>query len=164
MEAIWKPVVGYEGLYEISSLGKVRSIYRGRNTGKALAPIKSQNGYLVVTPSKNGVVKQKSIHRLVAMAFLPNPKSKICVNHINGDKHDNRVENLEWATYQENEVHSHVHLGKQTWNKNLTHCKRGHEFTASNTRVEPDGEKSCRECHKLRMKAYRLRIKQGGMK
>jgi len=99
-ETIWKDVVGYEGLYSVSNTGKVWSHIRE----KELQPM-SCRGYLRVHLCKNGRTKAVPIHRIVAMAFIANPSNKPTVNHINEDKLDNRVENLEWATVAENNNH-----------------------------------------------------------
>lgn len=93
----WKPVVGYEGLYEVSNYGKVRSIKRDI----ILKPY-CYNGYLYVSLYKNGEVKCCRVHRIVAQAFIPNPENKATVNHKNEVRDDNRVCNLEWNTYKEN--------------------------------------------------------------
>lgn len=99
-ETIWKDVVGYEGLYSVSNTGKVWSHIRERE----LQPM-SCRGYLRVHLCKHGRTKAVPIHRIVAMAFIANPSNKPTVNHINEDKLDNRVENLEWATVAENNNH-----------------------------------------------------------
>lgn len=104
---IWKPVVGYEGLYECSSLGNVRSLDRidsvGRRIkGKHIKPLESRFGYHRLSLCKEGKVITHSVHRLVAEAFLPNPDNKPCVDHINTDRTDCRVENLRWVTIKEN--------------------------------------------------------------
>ena len=96
----WRDVVGYEGLYEVSSLGRIK-----RN-GRIKKPHVDHGGYLTVWLSKHSVQKCLKVHRIVAIAFIPNPKNKATVNHINGVKTDNRVENLEWATHSENIIHA----------------------------------------------------------
>ena len=116
----WRPVVGYEGLYEVSSFGNVKSLPKSwsrkgcgtvnRNSSIILTPIqhkfKNKPTYLVVTLS--GKVKRKIslIHRLVAQAFIPNTENKIQVNHKDGNKTNNKASNLEWNTSQENITHS----------------------------------------------------------
>lgn len=102
----WKPVCGYEGYYDVSSDGRILSLRRG-------AELKFGNcgdGYLGVNLSVNGVRRGFSVHRLVAQAFIPNPDGKPQVNHKNGDKTDNRVDNLEWVSASENSLHS-VRIG-----------------------------------------------------
>ena len=100
---IWKPVVGYEGLYEVSNLGKVKAIkwHRGEEE-KEMKPYTTYKGYLRLRLTKNGKGKQFQIHRLVAEAFIPNPENKPYIDHINTDRTDNRVENLRYCTCKEN--------------------------------------------------------------
>lgn len=99
----WKqvPILEYKDLYEISNRGRVYSVRNKR----CLQPKLSKTGYYRVSLSSHGIVKIVSIHRLVALAFIPNPENKPTVNHINEIKTDNRVENLEWATVAEQNVH-----------------------------------------------------------
>lgn len=94
----WRDVVGYEGLYKVSSLGRVKSL-NYRNTGKEqiLKPYKNNYGYLIVNLSKGGKERRALIHRLVAHAFIPNPYNLQFVNHKDENKLNNCVENLEWC-------------------------------------------------------------------
>lgn len=102
--------MGYEGLYEVSNLGRVRSLPRGSTKGRIKAPKETVWGYLMFQLWRDGKPKDRSGHRLVAEAFIPNPECKPTVNHIDCDKHNNRTDNLEWATQSENVRHS-VKLG-----------------------------------------------------
>ncbi len=106
----WRPVVGYEGCYEVSDAGRIRN---QRRKGSILKPVKHENGYTFVMLSKNGAKKINSIHRIVAEAFIPNPENKPQVNHKNGIRNDNRLENLEWVTCSENAIHSFRVLGRK---------------------------------------------------
>jgi len=107
MEEIWRDVVGYEGMYQVSDLGNIKSLnYNRTGKSKTLAKKHHKFGYVTVTLCKNGVCKNKSIHILVAEAFIANPKSLPCVNHIDGDKENNIVGNLEWVTYSQNTRHA----------------------------------------------------------
>lgn len=96
----WLQVEGYEGLYEVSNLGRVKSLKFGKE--RILKQTSDKDGYLRVQLSKQGKVKMKLIHRLVAMAFIPNPFNLPQVNHINEDKDLNVVSNLEWISNIDN--------------------------------------------------------------
>ena len=102
MEEIWKDIPGYEGLYQASNLGKIRSIYRYK---KILKQYKNY-GYLHVQLFKNKKQKYSRVHRLVAQTFIPNCENKPYVNHKDGNKQNNCVDNLEWCTAKENTHHA----------------------------------------------------------
>lgn len=103
----WKDIIGYEGRYQISNLGNVKSLnYKRSGKQKLLITQKNGRGYLHVGLPKNKKCKSFVVHRLVALSFIPNPLNLICVNHINGIKTDNRIANLEWVTYKENTQHA----------------------------------------------------------
>lgn len=111
---IWKPIKGYEGLYEISSFGKVLTVKRQGTSGGFVKVTVRKDGYIQVLLSKDGKQKNHLVHRLVATAFLPMQTGKSQVNHIDGNRNNNMVSNLEWCTAQENTLHSHDVLEKNT--------------------------------------------------
>jgi hypothetical protein len=114
MEEIWKEIKGYEGLYQVSNLGRVKSLskvkelYNGGlyNTKDKILTPRISNGYISVSLHKHNKGITKLIHRLVAEAFIPNPEGKPQVNHIDGNKTNNILSNLEWNTRSENIQHA----------------------------------------------------------
>ena len=110
----FKDVVGYEGFYKVSQEGHVWSVRRERQLSLNLKP----NGYVYVQLNVKGVAKTHRVHRLVASAFLSKPLDKfVVVNHKNGNKSDNNVENLEWVTPRENNLHA-IREGLASFRKN----------------------------------------------
>lgn len=135
MEEIWKPIKGYEQYYEVSNLGRIKSLARNvywKNRAnrinsrydeeKIIVPDVMKNGYIRIKFRVNGDVKQKTVHRVVAEAFIPNPENKPCINHKDGDRKNNKVENLEWCTYSENNLHEWRVLGKKSYNAKKVRC------------------------------------------
>ena len=107
---MYKAIKGYEGIYEVSELGQIRSVDRKveckdgiirKYKGKELKPAMNKEGYLLAILSKNGICKTHKVHRLVAETFLPNIDNLPEVHHLNHDRKDNRVENLQWVTSAE---------------------------------------------------------------
>lgn len=112
---VWKDIEGYEGLYQISNVGNVKSLARAKKDTlgriqsikeKILKAAADKDGYFRVVLQKNGEKKNKIAHRLVAQAFIPNPDNKPQINHIDGNKQNNRLSNLEWCTLAENRIHA----------------------------------------------------------
>lgn len=110
MEEIWKDIVGYEGLYQVSNLGRVKSLDRidasgHRRKGKILKPRINHDGYVQINLHKNSIRKTVSVHRIVAIAFIPNTENKREVNHVDENKANNHVSNLQWCSPKENVNH-----------------------------------------------------------
>ena len=123
---IWKHVVGHENKYEVSNFGNVRTVTKKVSChkkhmrtvhGKVMKLTLKSIGYYQVGISNNGVSKSALVHRLVAEAFIPNPLKKSQVNHKDGVKTNNNVDNLEWTTPQENTLHAYRSLGVNAWHK-----------------------------------------------
>ena len=127
---IWKPIKGFEGIYEVSNLGRVKSLMRFSKkvihgnvfmTTECIMKTHMVNsGYMKVGLKLPGtrLAKQCTIHRLVAIAFIPNPENKDQVNHIDGIKTNNTIDNLEWVTRSENQIHA-IQMGLVDPTKNL---------------------------------------------
>jgi hypothetical protein len=117
-EEIWKDIKGFEGLYQVSNLGRFKSLARPSTdnkkrktkymgTDRILNYKALKDGYQRVNLVKDSKVHYLRAHRLISEAFIPNPENKPHINHINGVRDDNRLENLEWVTHQENAQHAH---------------------------------------------------------
>lgn len=113
MEEIWKDIEEYEGLYQISNLGRVRSLNHFRENRQGgyeqkgrIRKIYNSKTYSYIRLSKNGKTKTYTIHKLVANVFLEKVKGKKYINHIDGNKHNNKINNLEWCTSSENQKHA----------------------------------------------------------
>lgn len=133
---IWKDILEYEGLYQVSNFGKVKSLPRNTTKGGILKLTKDNNGYLNVILCKNGKIKRFRVHRLVALAFIPNIQNLPIINHKNEIKTDNRVENLEFCTAKHNSNYgtrnerlSKINKGKISPNKKpIIQCTLNGEF------------------------------------
>lgn len=99
----WRDIEGYQGIYQVSNFGRVKSLKFGKE--KILRPRKTRNGYLRVNLCKNEKLKGYYIHRLIATAFIPNPMNLPTVNHIDEDKTNNNVTNLEWMNLSQQQRH-----------------------------------------------------------
>lgn len=164
----WRPVVGWEGLYEVSDRGRVKGLpVRARNNRhlpeRFIAGRKHPKGYVSVELRHNGQPKQVLVHRLVCIAFNGDRSAEgLDVCHKNEVKDDNRKENLEWGTRSHN-IKQYAESGRyRNQNSHKTHCKRGHEFTEENTRIDrgrtPNStQRTCRTCEKDRISARRKR-------
>lgn len=117
IKEIWKDVVGYEGLYQVSNFGRVKSVgffVKGTlfKRDRILKPHKNSHGYLQVDLRVNCIRKRYSVHRLVGFSFIPNPDNKPFINHWDANPENNHVSNLEWCTRSENSKHPYLHLGR----------------------------------------------------
>ena len=123
MTEIWKDIAGYEGLYQVSNLGRVKSLRKVDRFGRCYPEkLKSQvdngKGYCVVNLKRDGKQSMRTVHRLVAEQFIPNPTELREVNHRDGDKSNNHVSNLEWCTHSDNIRHAvnnslHTNFGQR---------------------------------------------------
>lgn len=135
---LWKDIEDYEGQYEISSEGRVAN----KRTGKVLKTFVCGSGYSEIILTKGSQRKPKLIHRLVAEAFIPNPEGKREVNHKNGDKFDNDISNLEWATPSENQRHSRRVLGSKSYQRSVLCVELGRTFVSIRAAANEFGLKS----------------------
>lgn len=157
LEERWVPVARYEGFYEVSDGGRVRSLDRTtqtrdgklrRDRGVVLRAAIGTNKHMSVVLSRNSVREQFQVHRLVALAFCPGYHPQLEVCHNDGDPVNNNAENLRWDTHSSNVLDSVRHgTYRNGWGKR-THCKRNHPFDAQNT-YWYNGYRSCRACTRL---------------
>lgn len=162
MTTEWRPVAGYENLYEVSDDGRVRSLPKTRNNRHypmqelKQVPNRFQNGRLRVTLTKDGVQTQYRVHRLVARAFLGDDSRHVL--HRNDEPTDNRLENLYYGDDSDNSFDK-VRNGRHPM-ANRTHCPQGHEYTLDNTHLTKNGgRRVCRTCLRIKSQANRDRKK-----
>lgn len=160
MSEQWRPVRGWEGLYEVSDAGSVRSIprpwqHRRQDVPRILRFGSARGGYLTVTLSRPGERHAYTVHRLVAEAFIgPKPEGwHTC--HRDGDKTNNAVANLSYGTPSENE-HDKVRHGRNV-NANKTECPQGHAYNDANTGRDSKGGRYCKACKAVRNRNDRAR-------
>lgn len=143
MEEIWEDVYfvdkgivyDYIGLYKVSNLGRIKSLWFGKE--KILKPIKNKNGYLQVYICKNKKKQHFRLHKLIANVFLEKVKDKPQVNHINGDKTDNRAKNLEWCNCSENNKHAFkIGLHKARKSKDNSCSKKVLQYDMNNNLIK----------------------------
>lgn len=163
VEEKWKPIAGYEGLYEVSDMGSVRSLDRIDSIGRArkgriLKPCERPGGHMYVRLCKSGSERDYGVHCLVLEAFTgPRPLGmEAC--HWNDIPGDNRPSNLRWGTRKDNTKDS-VRNGTHNMSRK-THCKNGHLFDEANTYIRTDGARTCRACHRADERANRDRANE----
>ena len=138
MSEIWKDVVGFEGKYQVSNLGNVKSFLRGEH----LLRLNGGRKYIQVVLCKDGKTYARLVHRLVAEAFIPNPHNLSCVNHKDENPKNNCVYNLEWCSYQYNNVYNgRLEKCKSKISKTLTGRKREYELTVKQRKNISDAAK-----------------------
>lgn len=147
MSEAWRPVSGYEGRYEVSDQGRVRSWLPTKQRlplPNLLVQIESEKGYLRVQLSGPDGRRNRRVHALVLEAFVGPCPEGMQTRHMDGDKANNTLGNLSWGTPSEN-ILDCVRLGTH-FHAAQTHCKRDHAFTPENTYVRPRGWRECRKC------------------
>lgn len=154
----WKPVPEWEGLYEVSDLGRVRSLdHVAANghiyQGKILTPYSTSKGYQIVQLWDAPRKKDARVHRLVIAAFTGPIPDGLLVRHMNDNPADNRLANLKLGTPQDN-MDDKARRGRNHW-ANRTHCSRGHLYSPENTYRKTVGGRECRECRRIQGMIYR---------
>lgn len=153
MDETWRPVLGFEGIYEVSDRGRVRSVERVavRSNGrphtvrsKMRSAKRLRKGHLAVTLVKDGQLYNRTVHRLVLESFVGlRPEGMMC-RHLNGDPADNRLENLAWGTASENQQDALKHGVNP--NASKLSCPRGHPYDGPNLITAKTGRRMCRAC------------------
>lgn len=154
----WKPVAGFDG-YEVSDLGRVRSwkMYHHDPGPRFLTPSPTDSGHLRVGLTNGSEdPRTRMVHRLVLNAFVGSRPKGLVTRHMNGDKTDNRLANLQYGTYSENQLDSVKHGTHLSARR--TECVNGHPFDESNTHTRVNGNRACRECARLATQRYRSRL------
>ena len=146
----WRPVVGFEGLYSVTSTGRVRS----EKTGRVLKPTEGPDGYYRVTLKGEGKRSSPTVHRLIMEAFVGPRPDGLQIRHLDGDKSNNVIGNLRYGTPKEN-GEDNVRLGVTRYGK-ATHCPQGHEYTGWNL-IEKQRNRGCRACTRAAVEMWRLR-------
>ena len=161
---IWKDINGFEGYYQISNYGNVRSLDRFdgiRNIkGKPIMPVLKYNGYLQVGLRKSGMRKYISVHRLVALHFIDNPENKTQVNHIDCNKQNNHVPNLEWVSSKENLLHARKHGLRKNMPKGKNHYNYG--MTAERSKTAKKVVRYNRETGETKLYNAKILAKEDG--
>lgn len=142
---IWRPVVGFEESYEVSSHGRLRSIPRITSRGGPMKTSLHRNGYLFAVLSQSGQRRTMRVHQMVAEAFSgPRPPAMPVIRHLDGDKFNNRAENLAYGSYRENELDKIQH-GRNP-NTTKTHCPKGHSYADPSNLRTYKGQRYCASC------------------
>lgn len=145
-EERWRPVPGYEGLYDVSDHGRVRSHHREPNT--LLRQSKTPR-YLTVGLAKNGERRMWHVHRLVLLAFVGPLPEGMQSRHLDGDETNNHLSNLTYGTVSQNVLDKVRHGTYRNGQNTKTECIRGHAFDDENTYVNPRGHRVCRTCSRM---------------
>lgn len=123
----WKAIIGYEGLYEVSNLGRVRSLKRNTTNGKILKLNPDKDGYLRFAVCKENTQKMMRVHREVAKAFIENPNNYNIINHKDENKANNNVNNLEWCTAQYNSTYNNINYKRGLKRRKAIVAVKGNE-------------------------------------
>lgn len=149
----WRAIPGWEGYYEVSSDGQIRSLDRMTSRGQQIkGRVRTlnilPNGYALIALSRGSNRTARTVHSLVAETFVGPRPAKHDVCHRNGKRDDNRIENLYYGTRSQNNRDKVKHGTDH--NASKTHCKYGHEFNNDNTYFRPEGGRACRRCRAIR--------------